>query len=233
MALPSAKHEVKQHRHLVRFRQLPRQGPVSNNNNTRPSALAETRGCYQLAQRLRFRQHRCWGQESDRHRTCCICLRLMRTMRIIIRSMHATPQPKYRSGPKKTFTANCSEPFSKEFWKCDIDEDHIEAVEGRVVWVDLHDFQGFDLVPQMSLEAKEAFEEANPSARINEHQCWPLHLPDICHPHPNAEASADVNATHPTSPPVSLQTRMRSALQVSVESEIHNQPGIDNDMCPI
>jgi len=49
VALPSAKHEVKQHRHLVRFRQLPRQGPVSNNNNTRPSALAETRGCYQLA----------------------------------------------------------------------------------------------------------------------------------------------------------------------------------------
>ena len=41
---PSAKHEVKQHRLLVRFRQLPRQGPVSNNNNTRPSALAETRG---------------------------------------------------------------------------------------------------------------------------------------------------------------------------------------------
>ena len=133
---------------------------------------------------------------------------------------------------KKTFTATCSEPFSSAFWKCDIDEDQIEAVEGRLVWVDLHDFQGFDLVPQMSLEAKEAFEEANPSARINEHQCWPLHLPDICHPHPNAEAAADVNATHPTSPPVSLQTRMRSALQVSVESEIHNQPGIDNDMCP-
>ena len=49
VALPSAKHEVKQHRLLVRFRQLPRQGPVLNNNNTRPSALAETRGCYQLA----------------------------------------------------------------------------------------------------------------------------------------------------------------------------------------
>jgi hypothetical protein len=49
VALPSAKHEVKQHRLLVRFRQLPRQGPVLNNNYTRPSALAETRGCYQLA----------------------------------------------------------------------------------------------------------------------------------------------------------------------------------------
>ena len=50
VALPSAKHEVKQHRrHFVRFRQLPRQGPVSNNNYTRPSALADTRGCYQLA----------------------------------------------------------------------------------------------------------------------------------------------------------------------------------------
>ena len=123
-------------------------------------------------------------------------------------------------------------PFSSGFWKCDIDEDQIEAVEGRLVWVDLHNFQGFDLVPQMSLEAKEAFEEANPSARINEHQCWPLHLPDICHPHPNAEAAADVNATHPTSPPVSLQTRMRSALQVSVDSGCDYQPGISPDMCP-
>ena len=51
MALPSAKHEAKQHRLLVRFRQLPRQGPVLNNNYTRPSALAETRGCCQLASR--------------------------------------------------------------------------------------------------------------------------------------------------------------------------------------
>ena len=84
----------------------------------------------------------------------------------------------------------------------------------------------------MSFEAKEAFEAANPSARINEYQCWPLHLPDICYPHPNTEAAADVNAIYPTSPPVSLQTRMRSALQVSVQSEIHNQPGIDNHMCP-
>jgi len=49
VALPSAKHEVKQHRLSVRFHQLPRQGPVLNNNYTRPSALAETRGCYQLA----------------------------------------------------------------------------------------------------------------------------------------------------------------------------------------
>jgi hypothetical protein len=49
VALPSAKHEVKTASTLVCFRQLPRQGPVSNNNNTRPSALAETRGCYQLA----------------------------------------------------------------------------------------------------------------------------------------------------------------------------------------
>jgi hypothetical protein len=49
VALLSAKHEVKTASTLVCFRQLPRQGPVSNNNNTRPSALAETRGCYQLA----------------------------------------------------------------------------------------------------------------------------------------------------------------------------------------
>ena len=54
MALPSAKHEVKTASTLVCFRQLPRQGPVSNNNNTRPSALAETRGCYQLARAWDF-----------------------------------------------------------------------------------------------------------------------------------------------------------------------------------
>ena len=49
MALPSAKHEVNSIDISVRFHQLPRQGPVLNNNYTRPSALAETRGCYQLA----------------------------------------------------------------------------------------------------------------------------------------------------------------------------------------
>ena len=97
---------------------------------------------------------------------------------------------------KKTFTTNKSEPFCREFWKCDVDADHIEAIKGRVVWIDLHDFQGFAIVPWMSFEAKEAFEAANPSARINEYQCWPLHLPDICYPHPNAEAAADVDAVY-------------------------------------
>ena len=49
VALPSAKHEVNSIDISVRFHQLPRQGAVLNNNYTRPSALAETRGFYQLA----------------------------------------------------------------------------------------------------------------------------------------------------------------------------------------
>ena len=93
---------------------------------------------------------------------------------------------------KKTFTVNCSELFSYAFWKCDIHPDHMEdgSCQGSpLVWIDLQNFQGFDIVPQMSLEAKEAFEAPNPTARINVDQCWPLHLPDICHPHPNAVAA--------------------------------------------
>jgi hypothetical protein len=43
VALPSAKHEVNSIDISVRFHQLPRQGPVLNNNYTRPSALAERR----------------------------------------------------------------------------------------------------------------------------------------------------------------------------------------------
>ena len=73
MALPSAKHEVKQHRNFVRFRQLPRQGPVLNNNYTRPSALAETRGCYQLARLFVQVCGEAWRRGKVDHVLLCEC----------------------------------------------------------------------------------------------------------------------------------------------------------------
>ena len=108
-------------------------------------------------------------------------------------------------------------PYDEDFWKCAFSEDFLPAVKARVIWINLHDFQGFDIVPQMSPEAKEAFEAPDPTARVEADQCWPLHLPGIAHSHPNAVADADESAAHPSSPPVSLRTRMRSALQVSAD----------------